>query len=236
MPPAHCVKLRPKMSRALCLVRPTLRATPNAQAVCRRRPSQPHYQDASGQSTRGERCDMRMIALVAAVSGIALVLGSAAHARGFGGGFHAGGFNGGGSHWGGSHWSGSHWGGSHWGGSHWAGHASSTHSFGTSRSGSRQSAAATGNVRSNRGGLRRGQERAAYVHQLNNQRHQGQSTGAGTRTASASSAAGAGRSGASTHTAGTTSHTGATSGSTTGGVTRIGSNNGVRTDRDGDRD
>ena len=96
---------------------------------------------------------MRGVALVAIVGTIAVAFSGAAAAR------DGHGFQGGGSHWGGFHHGGAH---ALRGGMSVA----HSHSFGGNH------AAASGNLRSNRGGLRRGHERAAYVHRLNHQRHE----------------------------------------------------------------
>jgi hypothetical protein len=149
---------------------------------------------------------MRPITLTAMVGVITLALGGAAWAHGGGGGgFHGGGgggFQGGGGFRGGGggfHASAFHGGGFHGdrggfhgdrGGSHRGEMHASTHSHDSS---GHQSAM---NDRSNRGGLRRGAERASYVHGLNSERR--------------------GTSGAGEHT-GTTATTG-TSTTRTGGI------------------
>ena len=179
---------------------------------------------------------MRPIGVMAAVGAIAVLLGGTAEARGFG----ASGIHGSA----GFHRSGSQFGGSHWGGSHWSGHASGTHSFrsaGVRRShrvGGQHSA--SGNERSNRGGLRRGQERASYVHRLNNERRGAQETGGRhgdhDRTVTGNTGSGTRAAGASGNTNGTTSRAGDTASRATTGVTRIGSAAGRGIERDGNRD
>ncbi len=94
---------------------------------------------------------MRSVAVIAMVGAIAFALSGTAAARGGGGGGPqaAGGFHGGGMH---------------------ASGGSGMSSAMPSRSIGGGHFAMNNNLRSNRGSLRRGQERAAYVHPLNSQR------------------------------------------------------------------
>ena len=150
---------------------------------------------------------MRPIAFVAIAGVIALAFCEPAAARGFGGGAPPpGGFSGPGMH-------GFRGGGIRppmpprpIGAPHFAngrgGHGVGGHQL-----------AMNGNLRSNRGGLRRGHERAAYVHRLNNERRDtretdGRTRGVGTNATSR----GGGTSSTGSSTAGTTATGGATSG------------------------
>jgi len=74
------------------------------------------------------------------------------------------------------------------------------------------------NVHSNRGGLRRGQERAAYVHRLNSERRGTREAGARAGTTSTTASTGTrGTTAASTGTTGGTTATTGTGTGTTGG-------------------
>jgi hypothetical protein len=82
--------------------------------------------------------------------------------------------------------------------------------------------AMNGNLRSNRGGLRRGHERAAYVHRLNNERRDTGETDGRTRTTGTNATGRGGTTSAGSSAGGTTATGGATSG-TSGSSTATGS-------------
>jgi hypothetical protein len=72
------------------------------------------------------------------------------------------------------------------------------------------------NTRSNRGGLRRGQQRASYVHRLNSERRGTRTASTGTRGTTATTGT-RGTTAASTGTTGSTTATTGTGTGTTGG-------------------